>query len=336
MIFPPGKLPLDVLSGLLNRHTGADDRVLIGARVGEDAAVISFGDTCLVAKTDPITFATDEIGHYAIHVNANDIATMGAEPRWFLATVLLPEGQTDETLVERVLASVSGAAESIGVSFCGGHTEVTAGLDRPIVVGQMLGEVGRDDIVRSSGLSEGDAVLLTKGLGIEATSLIAREKRGALSELGLDPECLETAANYLHDPGISVLKEARIACDTARVHAMHDPTEGGVATALREMAMAAETGLLVDPDGLFMSDLTRQLCAAFNLDPLGVISSGALLIGLAEKDAGRVRVAIQAAGIACEVVARVTTRGAGIWMQGDKGPVDLPAFDRDEIGKIFA
>jgi hydrogenase maturation factor len=324
-----------MLEGLLARYTGAGDRVLIGPRVGEDATVISFGDTCLVAKTDPITFATDEIGHYAIHVNANDIATMGAVPRWFLATLLLPQGRTDAALVEDVLASIHRAAESIGVAFCGGHTEITVGLDRPIVVGQMLGEVAPDAIVRSSGLGVGDVVLLTKGLGIEATSLIAREKRAELLALGRAAGSLDAAANYLHDPGISVLREARIACECARVHAMHDPTEGGVATALRELARAAGTGLVADGDALYMSNLTRDLCEAFNLDPLGVISSGALLIGLAEPDAACVCDAIQAQGIDCEAVARVVPKERGLKMQRRGKTVDLPMFDRDEIGKIY-
>ena len=335
-IFPPGKLPLGVLEGLLDRHTRGGERVLIGARVGEDAAVISFGDTCLVAKTDPITFATDEIGHYAIHVNANDIATMGAVPKWFLATVLLPEGKTDGALAEQVLESIHRAAESIGISVCGGHTEITVGLDRPVVVGQMLGEVSRDAIVRSSDLGVGDVVLLTKGLGIEATSLIAREKREELQGMGIGADLLDEAANYLHHPGISVLQEARVACDTTRVHAMHDPTEGGVATALRELALAADAGLMVDADSLFMSQLTRDLCSAFTLDPLGVISSGALLVGVASEDATRVRDAIRAKGIACEAVAQVEPKQAGLRMRQGGQTLNLPEFDRDEIGKVFA
>ena len=333
--FPPGKLPLDVLSGLLGRFTDEDDRILIGPRVGEDATIIDFGDTCLVAKTDPITFATDDIGHYAVHVNANDIATMGAVPKWFLASLLLPEASTDERLVETIFESTHRAAKEAGVAFCGGHTEITVGLDRPILVGQMLGEVKREDIVRSSGLEVGDAVLLTKGLGVEATSIIAREKGDELTSQGIDSDRLDAARDYLYDPGISVLTEARIACSTTRVHAMHDPTEGGVATALRELALAADVGLMVDGDSLFLSDLTKALCVAFGLDPLGVISSGALLIGVAGEDSERVRDAIRSEDIACEVIAKAEAPGYGVKMRESGRLVDLPSFDRDEIGKLF-
>lgn len=332
---PPGKLPLDLLDRLLKGYTAADGRILVGPRVGEDATVIRFGGACLVAKTDPITFATDEIGHYAIHVNANDIAAMGATPRWFLATLLLPEKRTDGALVECIFASLHRAAGEIGVSICGGHTEITGGLDRPIVVGQMLGEVKEEDLVRSENLRAGDALLLTKGLGIEATAILAREKEAVLLHRGFAPETLDRAKDYLHDPGISILKEARIACNTARVHAMHDPTEGGVATALRELALAAGLGLAVESDRLFASPETRELCAAFELDLLGVISSGALLIGVAPEDAGPVQNAIRSAGIPCETIGHATPPDAGIKLKRDGVWTDLPAFGRDEIGRIF-
>ena len=333
---PPGKLPLDLLSGLLRECRVDDERVLVGPEVGEDAAVIDFGETCLVVKTDPITFATDEIGRYAVHVNANDVATMGAVPRWFLATLLLPESRTDEALIRSVFESLRRAAGEIGVSLCGGHTEITAGLDRPIVVGQMLGEVRREDLVRSSGLQAGDSVLLTKGLGIEATAILAREKAVELRDRGFDPDMLDAACKYLHVPGISIIREARIACETAPVHAMHDPTEGGVATALRELAAASNCGLSVDGEALFASEETRLLCDAFQLDPLGVISSGALLIGLAPGDAEPVRDAIRNAGIPCEIVGRAESPDFGLKLHTDSGWDDLPEFNRDEIGKIFS
>ncbi len=332
---PPGKLPLELLDRLLKNYTTRDDRILVGPRVGEDATVIEFGDTCLVVKTDPITFATDEIGHYAVHVNANDIATMGATPRWFLSTLLLPEGHTDEALVESIFASLHQAAQDINVQICGGHTEITAGLDKPIICGQMLGEVRREDLVQSSNLTVGDALLLTKGLGVEATAILAREKATDLQKKGFSTDTLERAQNYLHDPGISILKEARIACETARIHAMHDPTEGGVATALRELALAAGGGLALESEALFSSDETRQLCAAFNLDPLGIISSGALLIGVAPEDASSVRNAIRNADIPCEIIGHVEDPDFGYKMKQNGTWIDLPAFDRDEIGKIF-
>jgi hydrogenase maturation factor len=336
MPFPPGKLPLEFLDRLLSQHTTHKDaRVVVGARVGEDAAVIDFGDRYLIAKTDPITFATKDIGHYAIHVNANDIATMGGVPRWFLATLLLPETSTDEALVESIFASLHKSAREIGVSICGGHTEITVGLDRPIIVGQMLGDVSKEDLIQSSNLKPNDCLLLTKGLGIEATAIIANEKAEALKRAGMSSGMIEKAAQYLYTPGISILKEAQIACQTAPIKAMHDPTEGGVGTALRELAQAADVGLSVDGRTLPISPETQRLCDLFKLDPLGVISSGALLIGLSPIDAQGVCRAIEHAGIPCAVIGQVKEKSFGLKIRYDKTSIDLPLFDRDEIGKIF-
>lgn len=337
MHFPPGKLPIDVLDRLLSAHTTQQDpRVVVGARVGEDAAVIDFGDRYLIAKTDPITFATNDIGHYAIHVNANDIASMGATPRWFLSTILLPELNTDKTLIETIFASLHKAAQDIGVAICGGHTEITVGLDRPIVVGQMLGDVAKENLIQSTNLQPNDCILLTKGLGIEATAIIANEKTKTLETAGISPNTITKAAQYLYTPGISILKEAQIACQTATIKAMHDPTEGGVATALREWAQAAQVGLHINGNALPITPETQQLCDLFNLNPLGVISSGALLIGVSASNAQPVCQAIQNAHIPCAIIGQVKEKTFGLKITYNQTTTNLPHFDRDEIGKIFS
>ena len=89
-ILPVGKLRAQSLQAYLGKYAVLDSRVVVGPRIGEDAAVIEMGDRYLLATTDPITFATEEIGWYALQVNANDLAVRGARPRWFLATLLLP------------------------------------------------------------------------------------------------------------------------------------------------------------------------------------------------------------------------------------------------------
>src|SRR5262245_9048101 len=175
---PVGKLRAELLERLFKQYVSAGERVVLGPRVGEDAAVIDIGDRYLVATTDPITFATDEAGWYALHVNANDLAVRGARPLWFLATVLLPEGATSEDAVERLFADLGEACAELDVALIGGHTEVTAGLPRPIVVGCMLGEVDKDRLVTTSGAKEGDVLLLTKGVPLEGAAILAKE-RGA-------------------------------------------------------------------------------------------------------------------------------------------------------------
>ena len=176
--FPVGKLPPEALRKLLVRcPVPRDSRVVIGPRFGEDAAVIDVGPKYLVAKTDPITFTAERIGWYAANINANDIATLGARPRWFLATLLLPEKAATESLARSIFNDILRACRTLGVTLVGGHTEITSGLGRPIVVGQMLGEVEKTKLIRKESQRPGDVVLLTKGVAVEGTAILAREKR---------------------------------------------------------------------------------------------------------------------------------------------------------------
>jgi hydrogenase expression/formation protein HypE len=332
---PVGKLDLAYLSQLLGRFATLGDRVLSGAGIGEDATVIDFGDRYLVVKTDPITFASDEIGWYAVHVNANDIATTGAEPKWLLVTLLLPEKRTDEALVESIFAQLADACEQLGISLCGGHTEVTYGLDRPIVVGQMLGEVSRQRLVRSNGARVGDVVLMTKGVAIEGTAILARE-RSTLLAREYPGDFLERCRDLLHDPGISVLPDARVAVNTARIHSMHDPTEGGVATGLWEMAHASGVGLRVWGSSIPILPETAKLCARFGLDPLGLIASGSLLLALACGDAARVQAALESDGIPAAAIGEVVSQGEGLTLIRNGSIHELPRFEPDEIARVFA
>jgi len=335
-LLPAGKLPLPLLEKLLQRFAPDDPRIVVGPRAGEDAAVFDFGDRYLVAKTDPITFATSEIGWYAVNVNANDIAVMGAVPRWFLATVLLPAGQATAEMAEAIFAQIHAACAALGVSLAGGHTEITINLDRPIISGTMLGEVAPDRLITTGGAQVGDAVLLVKPAPIEGTALIALERVDALRERGYSPAFIERAQGFLHDPGISVVAPARLALATAAVHAMHDPTEGGVLTGLLEIARAARAGLTIHLDAIPLLPEGVVLCREFGLDPLGAIASGAILMTAAEADAPRLVEALAAGGYPTAIIGRVTPEEAGLVALRAGQRVPWPMFATDEITKIFA
>ncbi len=330
----PGKLPPGLLKRLTETYTTSDERVVIGSKLGEDATVIDFHDTYLVAKTDPITFATDQAGWYAVNVNANDIAAMGARPKWFLATALLPERDATPQLAEEIFRQISQASSSLGIAFCGGHTEITYGLDRPILIGCMLGEVPKEGLVRSSGLIPGDRIILTKGLGIEATSIIAREKEEQLKEKW-GKEFVQRCKDYLYKPGISVVKDSEIACATARIKAMHDPTEGGVATGLWELAQASQVGIEIYGERLYISEESKALCEEFDIVPLGAISSGALLIGVNRTDVQPVLQALRRAEIESEEIGQAKDKDFGLRLNTKGKLSELPRFDRDEITKLF-
>ena len=330
---PLGKLRPAFLGELLAQHTGADPRVVVGPRVGEDAAVLDMGDRYLVATTDPITFVTDDLGWYALVVNANDLAVRGAAPRWFLATCLLPEGRTTEADVTALFTQVGAACRSLDVTLIGGHTEVTPGLDRAIVVGTMLGEVEKARLVTTGGARPGDALVLTKGVPVEGTSIIARARAAELRARGYDDARLARARGMVKQ--LSVVPEARLATDLVSVHAMHDPTEGGVATALWEIADAAGVGLAVEVERIPVLAEGAALCREFGLDPLGTIASGALLLALAPADAGIVLHALARDGIDAAFIGRVVPREAGVVLTRGGQPGPLPRFDQDEITRLF-
>ena len=342
---PVGKLSGDTLQRLFAKYLRAGGpaedreaarRVVVGPRVGEDAAVLDMGAHYLVATTDPITFATDAAGWYALHVNANDVAVRGARPAWFLATLLLPEGTTEPSHVEALFAEIAEACDGLGVALVGGHTEVTAGLARPLVIGTMLGEVAKDRLVTTGGARPGDALLLTKGVPLEGAALIARECGAEAARRGVPEPLLASARGLLHRPGISVVPEAMAATDAARVHAMHDPTEGGLATACWELAEAADAGVRIDRARVPLLPEGERLCAAFGLDPLGTIASGSLLLAVAPADEARVVAACREAGVACVAIGEVTERRQGRTLVEGGRERPLPTFPQDEISKLFA
>jgi hydrogenase expression/formation protein HypE len=329
-----GKLPMEFLKTLLERYGTADERVVVGPQVGEDAAVLDMGQRYLVAKTDPITFATDEIGWYVVHVNANDIATMGAAPRWLLLTLLLPEAGTDRGLVETIFSQASQACRGLGITLCGGHTEITYGLSRPLAIGLMLGEVEKTDLVQTAGAQAGDDVILTKGIAIEGTAVLAREMAEQLTAVVGD-EQVARGRRFLHEPGISVVRDAQVVCREGRPHAMHDPTEGGLATGLWELAWASGKRIMIDLDRVPVLPETAAFCQALHLDPLGVVASGALLVAAAPEESARMIGALAAAGIGAAIIGQVEEGPPEVLAASADGLASLPSFAQDEVARLF-
>lgn len=334
MSLQSGKLPPAMLAELLARLPRRDPRVLVGSGIGRDAAVIDLGGRLLVAKTDPVTFATDQIGWYAVNVNANDIACMGARPAWFLATALLPAG-SPASLASDIFDQLIAACDALYIELVGGHTEVTPGIDRPIIAGAMLGEAAPDEIVTGENITAGDAVLLTKGIAIEGTALLAHDAQTTLTRLGVPAETIEGARQMLFAPGISVVRDAATICSVTRPRLMHDPTEGGIATALYEMAQAAAAPIAVDVGAIRVFDETRTVCRALGLDAMGLLASGALLAIVAAGDAERVKQALHSEGIGCELIGRVGSGQPGVILDSGQQATPLPAFARDEIARFY-
>jgi hydrogenase expression/formation protein HypE len=335
MTLPAGKLPSEMLETMLTSVRFTDPSVVVRGAIGEDAAVIDTGGPeLLVAKTDPITFASEDIGSYLLAVNGNDLATMGAEPRWLLVTALLPEGLARKQAFD-IFDSLNWACSEAGVALVGGHTEVTVGLERPIIVGCLLGTVPRERLVRTAGARVGDAILLTGGIAIEGTVILATEHTGALRANGVHSAAVERAAGWLQDPGISVLAASRAAHATGAVHSMHDPTEGGLVTGLHELAEAAGAGLRISRKAIPILPECALICDALELDPLGLLASGALLITLDPAEVPAAFERLKTVGIPVEIIGEVVSAAEGRTFDDQDRVVSLPTFARDELARYL-
>ena len=330
-----GKLPARLLSELLSGLPTGDPRVLVGPEIGEDCAVVDMGGRLLVAKSDPITFATDRIGWYSVQVNANDVACAGADPRWYLPTILIPPNGTPDD-IRTIFEDIGAACRGLGVTVIGGHTEITDDLPRPVVAGTMLGELeNRDQMVLTGGARDGDSIIVTSGIAIEGTAILAREFGDTLRYAGVESEIIIRATGFLDDPGISVVAAARALCETGAVHSLHDVTEGGLITALREVATASKLGLVVEAESVPLLPECAAICQALSIDPFGLLGSGALIATLPASEApGALRV-LDRIGVSGWEIGQMMEREDGLWLIDRSGERDLPEFGRDELARFL-
>jgi len=330
---PGGKLPNSVLGEFIDSVQFADPSILIGPGVGEDTAALDIsGQEVLVLKSDPITFVANDIGTYAVIVNANDIATSGAAPRWMLTTLLFPPGTT-ALQIRRTMLEIRNVCAGLGISLCGGHTEITDAVTRPVVTGMMAGLVTRSDLLNKDNLRPGDRILLTKQVAVEGTAILAGEFRKQLTDRGINRETLLACEGYL--AMLSILPEAKLAAEHPGTVAMHDVTEGGLATALFELSCAAGCRLKIEMDKIPIFEHTRALCQALGLNPLGLIGSGSLLIACRPEHQESISRRIENAAIEVTCIGEVTAKGRGIEARKNGRKAKWPDFAVDELARLF-
>lgn len=333
-ILPVGKLPPDLLRKIIEKAPISDPRVKLGPGIGLDCAIIDLGDRYLVLKTDPITFATEEIGWYAVQIIANDISTTGAKTKWLLATTLLPEGLTNEKLVTEISDQLFIACRQMGISFVNGHTEITHGIDRPILMCSAGAEISHDKLIIPSGAQPGDKIMLTKSIPIEGTALLAKEFPERLGGL-LSEEDIETAKRYTHIPGIGISKDAEIAVKYGHITAMHDPTEGGLSSALWELSEACGRELRIRTSSIPISPISAKICNLFGLIPMNTIASGSLLFTASPESVDTIYEAMHMNGIPVTAIGNVMdTAGVSVFDETTNALIIRP--DQDEIAKVFS
>lgn len=334
MALPSGKLPNDLLREFLAEFKFEDPSLLINPGVGEDIAAVDVDrEEVLVLKSDPITFATDAIGQYAVLVNANDIATAGAVPRWLLTTLLFPPGSTPSA-IWCMVRELRELTRRWGITLCGGHTEITDAVRRPVISGMMAGTVRRQDLIDKRRMRSGDRILLTKAVAVEGTAIIAREFGRKLQALGMTAGEVQSCRGFLD--GISILPEAAVAAAVEGTSAMHDVTEGGIATALEELSAAGGFALKVNVDRIPIFPETRSLGRLLRFDPFGLIGSGSLLICCRPRTSDRLTAQLRRRGIRVTMIGEVAERGSGVQAIKNGRPTRWRSFEVDEIARLFS
>lgn len=331
---PAGKLPADLLDTLLKNFAGTDKSLLIHPGIGEDIAAVSIeSEEILVLKSDPITFATDRAGYYSVIVNANDIATSGADPRWLLVTLLLPLGITLKG-IWAIMEDLKPLCDELGISLCGGHTEITDAVNRPVISCTLAGTVKREALIKKKNIAQGDKIILTKKVSVEGTSLLCREFAPRLSALGMSAEEIQRGQELLND--LSILPEARIAASSGIAVGMHDVTEGGLSSAMIELSAVSGKSICIDADRISFYPETEKACRLLGLDPLGLIGSGSLLICCRAAGAEELLAALEKAGIVAADIGTVEGPGRGVKAFKKTKPFPWPVFSSDEITKLFS
>lgn len=328
----PGKIPPRLLQRILDLPRKKCPAVVVGPNLGEDAAVLNFEAGMVVATSDPITFPTPRPGYYAVHVNTNDIAVTGGKPRFFIMTLLLPPGSSEDRILG-IMRDAVEAAEAMDITLIGGHSEVSEAVTMPVVSITMLGDLITSRPIRTGDGHFGDAIIQVRPMAVEGTSILASEHQDRLEPL-LGREMVERAKGFLYDPGLSVLAPAVLAAERLPVHAMHDPTEGGLATGVKEIAQASNTGLSIDEAKIMVAPETVRICEALGYDPLGLISSGCLLFTVSDDEADRAVETMMDAGFEASRIGDLTDSPGQYeitWKDGRT--TTLPDFAVDELAR---
>jgi hydrogenase maturation factor len=328
-----GKINPNMLKQIVFNYLGShNSRVIVGPKIGEDAAVIDFDDRVLVVHSDPITGAIENIGWLAVNVCANDIATRGVRPLWILTVILLPK-DFDSAQLKNITSQIDEATKKLHIAVIGGHSEVTSSVSRPVIVATVIGEAKKGDFVTSSGAQVGDSLIVTKGAAIEGTAILSTEMVKIL-ETKVDKNLILRAQKFIKMT--SIVKDTLTAVKVGGVHAMHDATEGGIASGLQEIAWASNTGIIALEEKIPIYKETREICKALHIDPLKTISSGALIISAHKKKAEEIVAALQKSNIQASIVGEVVEKAKGLYIVRRNGArLDLSRPVKEELWKIL-
>lgn len=324
-----GKLKIGDLKELILKNIKNNrSEVLSCPEIGGDCAVVDVGDKLLYLSSDPITGATEGIGQLAININANDIATSGNEPLGVMLTILAPEGTSKESL-ERIIKEAQSQCDKLNMSILGGHTEITDAVNRIVISTTAIGLGEKKQFLEKEKPLPGDKLLITKGVGIEGTGIIAGEKSKELEEQ-LGKELVERGKSFLNLT--SVVEEGKIGSSYSK--AMHDVTEGGLLGGVWEFCELFKLGARIYSENLKVSEVTKKICDFYKIDPLKLISSGTMLMIVAEKNIEQLQEALDKKNIESFIIGELTENlNKVLIIEGIEE--EIPEPESDELYKVI-
>lgn len=324
-----GKLDPNTLTKIIHNQLGTpDERVLVGPRIGEDAAVIQEDGKVLVIHSDPVTGAEQDLGRLAVHVSVNDVVAKGADPRW-VSLVLLLDSRVDVGRIRRMAFQAHQACLEVGASIVGGHTEVTPIVRRSVIVSTVVGEAKAGRFFTSGGAHPGERIIMTKSAALEGTWLLAYQIPRLRQAVG--EKVVDRALRLIEK--ISIYPEARVAREMPGVTAMHDVTEGGVLCAVQEVASASSCGFILESSKVPITEETQRICSELSIDPLKTIGSGSLIITTKASGVRQLIKRLNEKGIKASEIGRITKTGQ--WLQEGRDKLKVPRFVREEIWKVI-
>ena len=303
-MLPIGKIPNDILKKVVFKYLGVENKKIIdGAHIAGDTAIVDFdSDKYLAIKTDPITGAIKNIGKHSIIINSNDMAARGAIPKYFLATILLPPKSTVDDL-ETICKDMNEAAIEYNISIIGGHSEVSPTVNNPVVVGLMIGEINRDNLLLAKNIEVGDKIILIKSVGIEGCSIIGHDHYKLINN-SFSEKIIFEAKNLINE--ISILKESLLIRKMKGIKFMHDPTEGGLIGGLIEICDLINKGFTIYEKEIIIYNCVRIICKRLKINPLRLLSSGALIVICNPENSKEIINKINKSGIEAKDIGEIT------------------------------
>lgn len=325
-----GKLDSDLLKKLVfGKITYRNDDVKVRPGIGEDCAVIGFGENECIMSTDPITAAVNDIGRLAIHITCNDIASNGVQPLGIMLAVMLPEGTTEDD-VAYIMGQAGETAAKLSVEIIGGHTEITPAVKQPVIVSTAIGKAAAGSSQTGDDMVPGDYIMMTKSVGLEGSGIIACDYGSELEDVMTDEE-IRIAKSFLDR--VSVVREG-VAAGSVGTHGMHDITEGGILGAVWEMCQISHSGAEVWKEKIPAEPETLKICDRFGINPLRLISSGSMVIIVPADKKDDMTAAMEAAGVSCSIIGTVKEESFGVKMSVDGVLEDIDPPYADEIYKV--